>query len=211
MARRGSLFFLTGINGAGKGEQRTRLVERLQIEGYEATAFYGPQLTEASTNLQKLILNPHPPARFHSRYAEANAYLTVHAEAAGMLEELLQEEKVFVIDRGPETAFVYNVLGRGLQSYAGLVQIYREVRDRNAPTGIILLDVPVIESLKRGKQQSTTDHFQEEKVEEYERRRQAYLQLASEEEGWIIIDATPSIEEVAETIWSRVKPLLPRR
>ena len=117
-------------------------------------------------------------------------------------------QKNIILNRGPETTLLYNVLARGLDHcYPELVMIYDQINRRLSPDLVVLLDTSVEIALARAAKQATTDQFQQHSIYVHENRRQLYLELASKY-GWMIVDSTPPAEDVVDTVWQLVRQRL---
>ena len=87
----------------------------------------------------------------------------------------------------------------------------------NAATGgllpnlTLLLDMPPEKGLER-KRAAEHDRFEKEDPAFHQKVRKGYLELATKEpERFLVIDASQSKEAIAEIIWQKVSPMLPRR
>jgi dTMP kinase len=79
------------------------------------------------------------------------------------------------------------------------------------PDLTVLLDISAEEGLAR-KKAKKQDRFEGEDIAFHRKVGEGYLKLATNEpERWLVIDASQSKEKIAEIIWKRVSPLLPRQ
>jgi len=78
------------------------------------------------------------------------------------------------------------------------------------PDLTVLLDMPVEAGLAR-KKVKKQDRFEQEDIAFHRRVREGYLKLAAAEpQRWLVVDAGQSREKIAQIIWQKVSPLLPR-
>ena len=69
------------------------------------------------------------------------------------------------------------------------------------PDITLLLDVPVEVGLARASKRGDLDRFEQEKVEFFERVRQAYLDMARQHAGrYRVIDASQPLEQVQQQL-----------
>jgi dTMP kinase len=206
MATRGTLVVITGGNGTGKDTISPLLATRLTADGMPTKPIYGPGMSDTTRALQRLIF--HPKDRPKSPYAMALTYYAVHAEAASLIEQDLEAGISVVLNRGPETTWLYNVLMAGLDGYPELRTIFDQLLGQLKPLATLLLDAPVTTTLARANQQQTTDQWQQEDLRKHERRRQNYLKLAKTEIGWHVIDASGPIDEVVGLAYRKIVGIL---
>jgi thymidylate kinase len=207
MPQRGKLIILTGINGVGKDEQAARLTERVEQAGRHLENMHVLKSCPGVTAMRSLVLGEE--THFSSKMAEALAFFSMHYESAEqVVKPLVSSGGVVLLNRGPETTFVYNILGNGLEdSSPELFSLYEGVMKILSPDLVILLDTSVAVAKERMVKQSETDGWQNSDTAAYELRRKHFLKLA-EQPNWKIVDATPSIDEVSESIWALVQPIL---
>ncbi len=122
----------------------------------------------------------------------------------------LEIGKVVISDRYTDSTLVYQGYGRGLD-----LEMVRYVNSAATnslkPTLTVLLDSPTEVGLTR-KEGGNQDRFECEELDFHQRVRDGYLKLATSETGrWLVIDAAQGKEKIAEIIWQRVSPLLPKR
>ncbi len=198
MQQRGKVWLITGINGAGKGSAGQRAVELLAEQGVVVSYVYGPGLSTATRWMQQIVLDEVISPK--DRFAQALLYFAIHAEVAATLAVRLERGENILLDRGPETTLIYNVLEAGLDENQALLSTFAQIRDTLAPALTMLLDLPAEVALARSGKQKITDQFQTVGMEKYERRRELYRQLAQQEKGWVMVDATRPLEEVAREV-----------
>ncbi|MBU6389211.1 hypothetical protein KGQ71_01710 [Patescibacteria group bacterium] len=207
MTRPGFLFILDGDNGTGKDTQSELLVKRLRQEGLTVRGVHALESNNRVIAFRKLALDPEQHPR--SDYAEALAFFTMHAETvAEVVLPLRANGTTVVLNRAPETAYIYNVLAKGLtEKYPELSAIYHRLMTELKPDRVIILDTDVETARLRSAQQKETDHLQDKEDEEHQARRRFFQQLAAEN-SWSIVDASGSIAAVFDLIWQEIKPII---
>jgi len=207
MSRAGRLIILTGINGVGKTEQATRLEKRAKEEGAQLQNIHVLKSNPAVTAMRSVVLAPetHPT----SQWSEVLAFYSMHAETAEqVVVPKLEAGENILLDRGPDSTHVYNYISQGLdKTHPELGEIYERLMAVLQPDLVILLDAPSEVTLQRAAQQGETDYLQDHEKAVHEQRRQGFLSLAKTS-GWQIVDATKSIDEVADAVWSLVSSTL---
>jgi len=78
------------------------------------------------------------------------------------------------------------------------------------PDATFLLDLPVELGLQRRVESGKMDRLDMEGMDFHVKVRDAYLELAKADthDRWHIIDASQSLEEVQEELWTKVKTVL---
>ena len=204
-----SLFItFEGGEGSGKSSQARALYRRLQKLAIPALLTCEPGVTPLGKRIARLL--KWTPDIDISPVAELLLFNVSRAQlVTEVVRPALESGKVVICDRYADSTTAYQGYGRGLDmttvtaaNKAGMTGLM--------PDLTVLLDVPVKEGLAR-KQGKKQDRFEQEDIAFHQRVREGYRKLAAAEpERWLVIDAEKSREEIAEIIWQRVSPLLPR-
>jgi len=194
-----------GGDGSGKSTQVGLLTEWLEGEGREVVHSREPGGTELGLELREIVL--HRRGHIAPR-AEALLYAADRAHnIATKVRPAIERGAVVIQDRYLDSSVAYQGAGRVLGS--------NEVRELSLwategllPELTVLLDLdPTLgrERIAGG----VYDRLEEEKSDFHERVRASYLELAAAEpERFLVLDATSSIDELADAIRSRVVSLL---
>lgn len=208
--------FLTfeGVDGGGKSSQMRLLVDRLTAHGHKVVVNFEPGGTRIGKQIRSILLE----AANHDLSATAELLLFFASRAQAVDEVIvpaLRAGHIVVSDRFTDSTMVYQGYGRGLGA-----ETVREL-DRIACRGLkpaltLCLDMDVEAGLARAKARNaeggaTETRLDDESLAFHRQVREAYHMLAVGEPHRIqLIDASRTIEQVAEDIWGRVRPLLPR-
>lgn len=190
-----------GGEGSGKSTQASLLAERL-----DAVLTREPGGTELGAQLRRLLLEPGsaPVA------ARAETLLMAADRAQHMVEVVrpgLAAGRHVVSDRSLYSSLAYQGGGRQL-GVDEVLELNAWAIDGCWPDLVVLLDLDLEsaqERLDRG-----LDRLEQEGRAFHQRVRATYLELVEgdEDERWLVIDGTGSVEEVAEAVWAAVAPVL---
>ncbi|MBI3961188.1 MAG: dTMP kinase [Deinococcus sp.] len=190
-----------GPDGGGKSTQAAKLARFLRREGHLVYLVREPGYTRVGEAIRRIVLSPvYPelePLTEFLLFAASRAQLT-----SKVIRPALSEGSIVVADRYADSSVVYQGVGRGLG-----VDLVRKVNciatGGLVPDLTILLDVPAVLGLQRVQHRRPQDRL--EQLELHETVRQAYLDLAhAEPERFVLVDASPSLEEVAKTVQALV-------
>jgi dTMP kinase len=192
---------IEGGEGVGKSTQTTLLADRLRAAGYEVDRTREPGGTEKGAELRRKLLH--------------DADVDAETELAWMLEDrrLHVEERirpdlergvVVVCDRFSPSTIAYQGVARGL----GVAEVERRCLLATGglePDLVIVLDLP--DEVAEVRVGATRDRFERAGGEFHAAVRNAYRNLAPAR-GWVLVDASGSVEHVADRLWAVVAPVL---
>jgi dTMP kinase len=200
-----------GGEGVGKSTQLQRAAEWLRRAKCDVVATREPGGTPRAEQLRQVLLErttaPLP--------ANEELLLMFGARAdhlVNLVEPALARGAWVLCDRFTDATYAYQGGGRGL-SNADIDALVRIVHPRRWPDLTILLDAPVTVGLARARSrngQDGPDRFESERVEFFERVRQAYLARAALDPArFRIVDASRTLDEVERNVRQALQPLLP--
>lgn len=201
---RGRFITLEGGEGAGKSTQVRLLGDRLEAAGVPVVVTREPGGTLAGERIRALLLVPgdDPIA------AETEALLMTAARAehvAKVIEPALDRGAWVISDRYVDSTYAYQGSGRGLRMLR-LQQAQELATHGLMPEITFLLDLPVEVGL--GRRMGASDEpnrLDAEKRSFHESVRRGYHSLvASDRVRWHVVDATQSIEQIADDIWQEM-------
>lgn len=208
---KGLFITFEGGEGAGKTTQADILVKRLQKEGYQVVTYREPGGTHISEQIRQITHNPENT----DMVSATETYLMAASRAQLVAEHIkpdVERGVIIVCDRFLDSSLAYQGYGRGL----GEDMVYRlnELAiSQTLPDVTFLLNVPVAIGLaRRNESVKVKDRLDKEKAEFYEKVYQGYLALAKKfENRYVVIDATKSVPDVANDIWTAIKEKLPKQ
>lgn len=202
-----------GIEGCGKSTQIERLIKRIEISGIPVIQTFEPGGTRIGKAIRQTLLDAKNSDL--DTLAELLLYLADRAQHVGeIVKPALEKGKWVVCDRFFDATFAYQGAARG-QDMELIQSLNKLVSQSIKPDITFLLDCPVEVGLDRAKNRKETsenrgqDRFERERIEFHFKVKRAYLELAKKEpQRFRVIDATLSIDEMAETIFEHLKPFL---
>jgi dTMP kinase len=195
-----------GGEGSGKSVQAKALYRRLSRLAIPAILTHEPGVTSLGRKIARWL-----KWGKDIRISPMAELMLFNASRAQLVSEVirpgLQGGKVVICDRYADSTTAYQSYGRGLD--LEMVRAVNETAIQGMrPDITVLLDMPVEAGLARKKDEKH-DRFEQEDVVFHQKVRQGYLELArAEPDRWLVINAGKSREEIAGTIWQRVRQLL---
>ena len=196
-----------GIDGVGKSTQADLLETWLKDQGKTVVRTLEPGGTEVGVEIRKILL--HHRGDLAPR-AEAALFAADRAHhVASKIRPALERGEVVITDRYFDSSVAYQGAGRELSQ--------TEVRDLSLwavggllPDLTVLLDLPAdVARNRRNGSGTEPDRLESEKIEFFERARQAYLDLAKAEPNrFLVIDAAATVEQMQEQIVAKVAGLI---
>ncbi|HEV2068663.1 MAG TPA: dTMP kinase [Acidimicrobiales bacterium] len=198
---RGRLVVLEGGEACGKSTQAALLAPRLG-----AVLTREPGGTVVGERIRALLLDPELGTGLDAR-AEALLMAAARAQhVAEVLAPALAGGRHVVCDRFIGSSLAYQGFGRDLplKELATLSAFATAGLDADL---VVLLELPPAEaSARRG---AVPDRLEAAGAAFHQRVREGFAALAAgEPERWVVVDATGSIEEVAERVWDAVSKQL---
>ncbi len=189
---------LEGGEACGKTTQARLLVTRLREDGRDVVATFEPGNTEVGAQIRALLLDG------PERIEPATEVLLLAADRAQHVKEVvrpaLARGAVVVSDRYVPSSLAYQGVGRGL-GVERVEEINRWATGGLDPDLVVVLDLPDDAAALR--EVGSPDRLERESIEFHARVRGAYRALAVERD-WVVVDASRSIEEVADSVWAAV-------
>jgi len=203
----GIFIVLEGIDGAGKSTQAKLLKRWFEERGYEVVPTKEPTDTPFGKLIRKLVLTGGREGIIDgakiSHEAEALLFAADRAEHVDkLIKPSLESGKVVISDRYFYSSLAYQ-WARGLD-LEWLIDLNRfAIR----PDLVLLLDLPVEESMKRLKSRSIKSEF--DKIVELQKKvRENYLKLAERFPEIKIVNALEDVNGVHKQIVALVEAML---
>ena len=196
---KGKFITVEGIEGVGKTTNMEYIHQRLLTTGKDVVVTREPGGTPLGEAIRGLLLDPEYTGMDST--CELQLMFAARAEhLAQVIQPALDRGQWVLCDRFTDATYAYQGGGRGIDT--GVIARLEElVQGDFRPDLTLLLDVPVEVGLARAGERGKLDRFEQEKVEFFERVRQAYLDLAGQYAArYRIIDASQPLEQVQQQL-----------
>jgi dTMP kinase len=201
---RGRFITLEGGEGAGKSTQARLLGERLQNAGVPVVVTREPGGTPAGERIRALLLAPGDDPI--APQTEALLMTAARAEhVSKVIVPSLDRGHWVISDRYVDSTFAYQGGGRNLPMMR-LRQAQELATNGLMPEVTFLLDLPVESGLSRRMgAEEAPNRLDAEARSFHESVRTGYHSLVvSDRVRWHVVDATQSIEQIADDIWQEM-------
>ena len=212
MASRGFFLTLEGIDGCGKTTQLDLLIARLRASGRDPVRVQEPGGTRIGLEIRKILLD-----RAKSELVPTAELLLYFASRAQNIAEVirpaLERGQVVVADRFTDATMAYQ--GYGREMGPDIVRTIEAIACGGLRPDLTLwldisLEVGVNRALDRNPSSKTDETRMEQEGREFYRRvYQGYRDIATAEPARVAhIDASGTIDQVADLIWAKVNAVL---
>jgi dTMP kinase len=191
---------LDGGDGCGKSTQIRLLAEKLQSQGHQVVCCRDPGSTPLGDAVRNILLH-----RQELHIADMTEVFLFMAARAQLVREVirpaLKSGNIVLADRFLISTLVYQCYAGGVPMEV-LEPISVAAVGETLPDLGIVLDIPYEIAVQRIGHRAVPDRM-ECKGEAYHRRvREGFLHYAATEPNrYVVLDATSSPDEVAESIW----------
>ena len=235
----GTFIVMEGGEGCGKSTQARTLHSRLLEEGYPSLLLHEPGGTPLGDQIRRILKAQRGDGRGPRQgrrqvdmhpITELLLFFAARAELVNnVLRPALEEGRVVVCDRYTPSTVAYQGYGRGIPLET-IDQVNRLTTAGVEPNLIVLLDMPPEVSLRRvaaqgylaldaearpmaqRRDEEGDRRFEEEPLSFHRKVRRGYLEQAkADPEGWLMVDGTLPVEQIAQLIWQQVEPLVRSR
>ena len=197
-SQRGRLITLEGGDGVGKTTHIKLLEAYLTEQGQSVLTTREPGGTALGEALRKVLLRDELECGAETEMMVLFAARTQHLHA--VLLPAIANGQWILCDRFTDATFAYQGGGRGLD-FQRIRTLETLVQGDLQPDLTVLLDVPVGVAAQRVTQRGAQlDRFERERETFFEAVREAYLARAAEEARFAVIDASPGLDAVQESI-----------
>lgn len=197
--RPGKFITLEGCEGVGKSTNLQFVQQVLQQQQIPVKVTREPGGTVLAEKIRQLLLEN--TDEVISSHAELLLVFAARAQhVSNLILPALRQGFWVLSDRFTDATYAYQGGGRGLD--LGMIAwLEQAVQAELRPDLILLLDAPVETGMQRAKQRGKLDRFEAEKIDFFQRVRQAYLQRAAQDsQRYKIIDAALPLPAVQEQI-----------
>lgn len=212
----GSGLFITfeGGEGAGKSTQIRLLADSLRQRGLDVLVTREPGGSLGAEAVRHVLLSG--AAEDFGVRMEAMLFAAArndHVEE--VIRPALKSGTIVLCDRFMDSSRVYQGVTGNLDP-AFIDTLERVAVDGVRPDLTLILDLPASAGLERAQKRGASPHangpdrFEKEELDTHEKRREAFLDIASADpQRCRVIDAMGSTEAIAESITAAVEPMLP--
>lgn len=203
---RGHFITLEGGEGAGKSTSLAYMREFLEQAGKRVVVSREPGGTPLGEKIRDLLLHNQDGMQIDSELLLMFAARAEHI--ARVIRPALAEGACVLCDRFTDATYAYQGGGRGVPDTR--IRILEDwVQHGLHPDLTLLLDLPVVEGLKRAGLRSAPDRFEREKTEFFERVRLYYLAAAAKDPHRIrVVDASREIQKVQSDLRTALEEIL---
>jgi len=196
---RGQFITVEGTEGVGKSTNMAFIESWLKKAGKELIITREPGGTKLGEKLRAVLLD----AKEQSMCDDTELLLMFAARAQHLHEVIqpaLDAGKWVLCDRFTDATYAYQGGGRGIKM-SRIAQLEQWVQGDLRPDMTLILDLPVDVGLERAGKRSAPDRFELEKHDFFNKVRDTYLaRAATNPERYQVIDASPSISDVQQSI-----------
>lgn len=173
---RGKFITLEGGEGVGKSTNLNFIKSYLQDHGIAVITTREPGGTQLAEKIRLLLLDAGD-----ENISESTELLLMFAARSQhigqVIEPALAQGKWVVCDRFTDATYAYQGGGRNME-ISTIKWLENLVQDSLSPDLTLLLDAPVEIGIERVRERGKLDRFESEKIDFFERVRQAYLRRA---------------------------------
>jgi len=195
----GQFITVEGIEGVGKTTNIEFIHKWLLAAGKDVVVTREPGGTPLGEAIRGLLLDPQYTGMDST--CELQLMFAARAEhLTRVIRPALEKGQWVLCDRFTDATYAYQGGGRGIDT--GIIaRLETLVQGKFRPDITLLLDVPVEVGLARASKRGDLDRFEQEKVEFFERVRQAYLDMARQYTArYRVIDASQPLEQVQQQL-----------
>lgn len=200
-SKKGKFITIEGTEGVGKSTNMAFIENWLKKAGIDLVITREPGGTELGEKLRAVLLD----AKEQSMFDDTELLLMFAARAQHLQEVIrpaLESGKWVLCDRFTDATYAYQGGGRGIDM-SRISQLEQWVQGDLRPDMTLILDLPIDVGLERAGKRSAPDRFELEKHDFFNKVRNTYLTRAkAQPDRYQIIDASPSINEVQQSIQS---------
>lgn len=203
----GVFITIEGVEGVGKSTAIQFLKSYFNSLHRDFILTREPGGTEIAEAIRKLILLHHEE-QMDSDTELLLMFASRAQHIARVIHPALKEGKIVLSDRFTDATYAYQGGGRGMDK--NRIAILEEwVQQGLQPDLTLLLDAPIEIGLERITSRGAKDRIEEERIDFFQRVRDAYLMRAKKfPSRFRIIDATQSLEKVQENLQQTISDFL---
>lgn len=204
---RGKFITLEGGEGVGKSTNLNFIKGYLQNQGIAVITTREPGGTQLAEKIRLLLLDAGDESISES--TELLLMFAARSQHIGqVIEPALAQGKWVVCDRFTDATYAYQGGGRNM-NISIIKWLENLVQGSLRPDLTLLLDAPVEIGIERARKRGEPDRFESEKIDFFERVRQAYLRRAELYPDRIkLIKANRPLSDVQMALVDVLRPLI---
>lgn len=196
---RGKFITIDGVEGAGKSTQIEFICEYLKAKGVNVILTREPGGTDVGEKIRALLLS-NSTGKMHADTELMLMFAARNEHIQNKIMPALGQGDWVLSDRFTDSSYAYQGGGRGLDMER-ITQLESWVVQDFAPDMTLLLDVPVEVGMSRVEARGKKDRIEMEKMDFFDRVRQAYIARSEEFPDRIkLIDSSQTIEHTTKQI-----------
>lgn len=197
MNKRGRIITFEGIDQSGKETQSKLLTERLKDLGFSVGHLYFPDYETAIGKELRAFLDGE---KAYSPIVRQMLYAANRYEKIEEINVLLHEKDFVIIDRYIPSGLAYGLVN-------GIDEKWASTVENKLPQADIVILLDISSDVSRNRKSEEKRDVYEKRYDFLDNVRAAYLKLASEYK-WLVVDASKTIEEVRQDLWSQFSDIL---
>ena len=192
----GRFIVLDGPDGCGKSTHSKLLIQWLKEKGVSAAGFRDPGDTDIGEKIRQILLSPEHNAM--DTRTELLLYMAARAQLwAEKIAPALEENKCVVLDRWLSSTCAYQGFAGGF-GMEKVIKIATDCLERVWPDLTIILDVDL--QTASGRLNRQLDRMEQKGDSYHQRVREGFLQMAKQNENFLLVDAADDVETVHRKI-----------
>ncbi|TEU21353.1 MAG: dTMP kinase [Gammaproteobacteria bacterium] len=196
---RGKFITIDGVEGAGKSTQIEFICEYLKAKGVNVILTREPGGTDVGEKIRTLLLS-NSTGKMHADTELMLMFAARNEHIQNKIIPALEQGDWVLSDRFTDSSYAYQGGGRGLDMER-IAQLESWVVQDFAPDMTLLLDVPVEIGMSRVESRGKKDRIEMEKMDFFDRVRQAYIARSEEFPNRIkLINSSQTIEHTTKQI-----------
>lgn len=203
----GIFITVEGSEGAGKSTNMAYVEQYLKKSGYDVVVTREPGGTPLAEHIREILLGH----GFDGMSSDCELLLMFAARAEHLdkvIRPALAAGKIVLCDRFTDATYAYQGGGRGIPMDR-IAVLEQWVQGSLRPDLTLFLDLAVADGMKRAGQRSAPDRFESQKMEFFDRVRDAYLSLAKQHpQRYRVIDASVPLDQVQAQLRTHLKAYL---
>ncbi len=204
---KGIYVVIQGVQGTGKSTQIVELNRRIQAAGLPVRMMREPdsQTDLTARTVRNMTQSPRYPMNTKT---EVLLYNAARSQTLDIVRNMTNRGVNCIVDHSYLTTLAVQYYARGdIDDYDAINQIIDFTVGDMEPDLIVIIDIPVDESIKRLKNRGQGEKFDNLPRDFLERERNGLLKEA-QKRNLAVVDGTKSVNELAEDIWRLVSAAL---